>query len=64
MDERVKKCKQGFRFGQDHGRAKLTDHEVELIRQLYDGGMTQSELVDKFEIAKSHVSRLVNYKQR
>jgi len=54
----------GNRVGEDHPRAKLSDHEVELIRELHEGGMSCAEIARKFEVAKSTVSLIVNFKRR
>lgn len=53
-----------FARGERHYRAVLTDHEVELFRQLVDGGMSQAEACAKFEISRAHGSRLANYLRR
>lgn len=51
--------------GQNHGRAKLTDHEVELLRSMVERKeLTQQQAADKFELNKGYVSRLCNYKRR
>ncbi len=48
-----------------HWQGKLTDQEVELIRKLVEGGQfTQKEIAEKFELAKSTVSMIVNYQRR
>ncbi len=49
------------RPGQEHPRATLTDHEVELIRQLAESGMTQTEIAAKFGVSKSCICKIVNY---
>lgn len=55
----------GIRRGELHGRAKLTDHEVELIRRMVESGeWTQNQIALKFEISKSCVSFIVNYRRR
>ena len=55
----------GNRVGEDHPRAQLTDHEVELIRQLHEeGGLSMREIAEKFEVAKSTIVAIVNYKRR
>lgn len=65
MDEPVKKCKQGIRTGEEHGMAKLTDHEVELFRRMVESGeFTQQQAAEKFDISKAHAHRLSHYKQR
>ena len=45
----------GFVVGEDHHRAKLTDHEVDLIIQLREEGMKLIEIAEKFEISKTEV---------
>ena len=55
----------GNRVGEDHPRAKLTDHEVDLIRELHEGGgLSMREIAEKFDIAKSTVCDIVNYNKR
>lgn len=54
----------GKRIGESHGRAKLTDHEVELVRTLWEEGMPASEIAVKMEISKKYVYELVNFKYR
>lgn len=53
-----------FRRGERHHRAKLTDWEVELFRELVEGGMSQAEACVKFEISRGHGSRLMGYTRR
>ena len=55
---------QGWRVGETHHRAKLTDHDVELIRLLREGGMKVREIAKKFECTPENVSQIVNYKTR
>lgn len=51
--------------GQNHGRAKLTDHEVELLRKMVESGeLTRPQAQEKFELSKSYVSRLCRYIRR
>lgn len=59
----------GHRVGEDHQRAKLTDNEVELIRQLAEGDgkyppMAYREIAEKFEISKTQVYHIVHFKRR
>ncbi len=60
----VKVNELGKRIGDSHGRAVFTDHEVELMRQLREGGMKLKEIAEKFETTKGHVSRICNYTRR
>lgn len=50
--------------GQMHPAAKLTNNEVELIRQLHEDGMSVRAIARKMEISKSQVCRIVNYDSR
>jgi hypothetical protein len=54
----------GWRVGETHHNAKLTDHDVELIRLLRDGGMKLKEIAKKFECTIECVRLIVNYKSR
>ncbi len=54
----------GKRVGESHGRAKLTDHEIDLIRQLKEEGMSATEIAEKMEVSRRYVYKLVNYERR
>lgn len=54
----------GLRVGQYHQRAKLSDLDVEHIRQLYEQGVTRSVIAEKFEVCKSTVNKIVSYRRR
>lgn len=50
----------GCRIGQDHPRAKLTNHEIELLLRLHDEeGWGYRRLAKKFEISKSQARLIV-----
>jgi len=55
------------RIGQYHGRAKLLDHEVELLRAMRDSDpdvWTPRRLAEKFEIHVRTVHKLLSYQRR
>ena len=54
----------GHRVGETHHRAKLSDHEVELIRCLREGGMKLVEIARKFECTKDYIWKIVHYRTR
>ncbi len=54
----------GKRIGETHGMAKLSDHEIDLVRQLKEEGMPATEISEKFEVSKRYVYKLVNYERR
>ena len=55
---------EGWRVGETHHRAKLTDDDVELIRLLREGGMNAVEIARKFECSPSNISMITNYRSR
>lgn len=55
---------QGLRIGENHPRALISDHDVELIRELAEGGMPYAEIAAKFEISKFTVGRICRYERR
>lgn len=54
----------GLRIGEDHPNAKLTDAEVELIRQLHEEGMSYETLAEKFEVSKWAIGRICRCERR
>ena len=54
----------GLRIGENHPRALISDHDVELIRELAEGGMRYAEIAAKFEISKVTVGRICRYERR
>lgn len=53
------------RRGEDHHRAKLTDREVELMRQMHEAGdMTLFDLAAAFGLSRSHCHDIVTYRKR
>lgn len=55
----------GVRVGEDHQRATLTDHDVELMRQLHEqDGIGYKRLAKMFEVSVRNVRDIVNYKRR
>jgi DNA-directed RNA polymerase specialized sigma24 family protein len=54
----------GRRIGETHPRAKLTDHEVDLIRELAEEGMTHREIAAKFDVTKDAIKSIGSYRRR
>ncbi len=54
----------GFRVGEDHHNAKLTDCEVELMRSLHEDGMAYKTLGEKFGISRHAAGRICRYERR
>lgn len=48
------------RIGQEHWRATLTDHEVELVHRLRDEGLTLAAIARKMEVSKGCIWKIVS----
>ena len=65
MQKTVAVNEAGLRIGEDHPNAKLTDAEVERIRDLHEfDGMTYKALAEKFEVSKWCIGRICRYERR
>lgn len=60
----MKKIAKGRRMGEQHQNAVLTDDEVQMLRDLREGGMTWAALAEKFEVAKRTVRDICAYRRR
>lgn len=54
----------GRLIGESHPRAKLSDHEVDLIRELAEDGMSYQQIAEKFECSRSTVQAIVECRIR
>jgi len=54
----------GYRIGETHHRAKLSDNDVRLIRLLRECGLNTVEIASKFNCSPSNISAITNYKSR
>ena len=54
----------GLRVGESHQRAKLTDHEVDQIRELHESGIGYRRLSRMFEVDKRTIARIVRCELR
>jgi predicted transcriptional regulator len=51
--------------GEHHPNAKLTNADVELVRELLDqGGLTWREIAEKFEVSRSLIAQIATYRAR
>lgn len=55
---------QGYRIGEDHPNAKLTNHEVDLILDLRDQCMSYRQIADKMEVSKSLIRDICKGRKR
>ena len=54
----------GYRIGEKHHRAKLTDKDVERIRFLRKSGMNTVEIAAIFDCSSSNISAITNHQTR
>ena len=55
----------GSRVGETHHRSRLTDHDVDLIRELREEHkLTYEVLAEKFECSKSTIRDICRYRRR
>lgn len=55
----------GLRVGEDHQNAKLTNSEVDMIRELHGSGeYSYRRLAKMFEVSKSAICGIVKCKRR
>ena len=54
----------GLVIGEDHPRAVLTDHEVDLLLELRDEPMSYGKLAVIFEVSKSCVAKICRGEHR
>lgn len=54
----------GHALGEDHKLAKLTNVEVDLVRELHDIGYGYKRLAMLFAVSRSHVRNIVKYRVR
>lgn len=55
----------GRRIGETHPKATLTDHDVDLIRELHEEhGATYRDLADKFSVSVWSVRAICRYRVR
>ena len=50
--------------GESHHRAKLTDHDVDLVRDLRDVGLTHTAIAAKFDVSRSAIQAICSLKRR
>lgn len=55
----------GYRIGEGHQRAVLTDREVDMMRDQYEaGGIGYRRLAKQYNCAATTVRKIVNYETR
>lgn len=52
------------RVGEHHPRAKLLDHEVDLVLALIDDGLSRAQVAEKFAVSKSCIAHIASGRRR
>lgn len=60
----IKRNSKGYRIGQSHHRAKLSDADVALIFELRKQGLYQREIAEKMECGQTTVKKILSGKIR
>ena len=64
MKLQVKRGDNGYRIGDSHHNSRLTDHEIEIMRQLRSDGMKVRDIARKFGVTKGYVSKILSHQAR
>lgn len=65
MRKRIAVNETGRRIGEDHQHAKLTNDQVDRIRDLHeDHGLSYTQLASMFCVSKSSVADICQYRRR
>lgn len=63
--QRIKRAWTGHRIGDSHPRTKLSDRDVELIRQLHERhGIGYGTIAKKFDTPRSTIATICRYQTR
>ena len=54
----------GRRIGETHPLARYSDHEVELVHQLREAGLSYGQIAKKLEMPKATVASIVSGRSR
>lgn len=55
----------GFLIGEDHQNAKLTNSEVDLVRELHEEfGFSYGVLAEKFGVSRASIAKICRYERR
>lgn len=60
----VKINEHGLPVGEDHHNAKLTDREVDRLREMHEAGYSYRQLAEMFELSKSSVRDIIKCRRR
>lgn len=64
MKRKIAINERGLRIGEDHQNAKLTNEEVETIRELHHEGLSYKTLAMKFDVSKSLIAAICRFERR
>lgn len=61
---KIRRNPKGYRIGESHHRAKLSDDDVRLIRELDREGLSYAEIAEKFEASQWTIRDIATYRTR
>lgn len=64
MEKLIGVNENGLRVGETHHRAKLSDHDIDLIRELHEEGLGYRRIAEKFEVSWLTVRDIVKCRRR
>ena len=64
MQKTIALNENGRRIGESHPRAKLLDHEVDLVLDLLEAGLSYAEVALKFDVSKSCIAHIATGRRR
>ena len=54
----------GHVVGEGHHRSRLSDHEIYLVNELHEDGMSLKLIAEKFDISRGHAHDIVHARRR
>lgn len=60
----MKRNPQGYRIGESHHRARLTDEQVEAMRVMRDGGASYRQIGERFGCSMWTARDITDYRTR
>ena len=64
MEKSVTLNEDGRRIGESHPRAKLSDNDVDDIRDMFDRGVSTHQIAARFQLHERYVRKLCDFKAR
>lgn len=63
MTDKATKCRQAILKGENNGQSRLTQTDVQEIRQRYQAGESQGAIAMDYGVHRSQIGRIVNFQR-